>query len=132
MSVIIGPSVCTPWMSEAAGFGKSQLELFRASPKKSIFYATSDGRVRYCVLGKVEVCIGPFRDFERADRHVFHFRQIHRIAGDGGRQDLIGLCRHEVPLALLRAMEGDHSGMPSLSPLGGCRLYEHQGDDLQV
>ncbi|TIT64836.1 MAG: hypothetical protein E5W90_20835 [Mesorhizobium sp.] len=38
----------------------------------------------------------------------------------GGRA-FIGLYRHEVPLALLAAMEPDDSGMPSLSPLSGCR-----------
>ncbi|MBZ9996146.1 hypothetical protein [Mesorhizobium sp. BH1-1-4] len=45
----------------------------------------------------------------------------------------IGLYRHEVPLALLAAMEPDDSGVPSLSPLSGRGSHqEHQQDDLQA
>ncbi|MGX7873998.1 hypothetical protein ACVDG5_015675 [Mesorhizobium sp. ORM6] len=50
----------------------------------------------------------------------------------------IGLNRHEVPLALLAAIEtvrsGDEPVLPSLSVLGGCRTDqdENRQDDLQA
>ncbi|TPM30887.1 hypothetical protein [Mesorhizobium sp. B2-3-4] len=49
----------------------------------------------------------------------------------GGRT-LIGLYRHEVPLALLAAMEHGDSGIPSLLPLSGSYQDDHQQDDLQA
>ncbi|RWF51247.1 MAG: hypothetical protein EOS46_00925 [Mesorhizobium sp.] len=50
----------------------------------------------------------------------------------GGRP-FIGLYRHEVPLALLAAMEPDDSGMPSLSLLSDCRsCQDDRQDDLQA
>ncbi|WP_149903287.1 hypothetical protein [Mesorhizobium sp. SARCC-RB16n] len=45
---------------------------------------------------------------------------------------LIGLHRHEVPLALLAAAMEPDSGMPSLPLLSGCQSYEYQRDDLQA
>ncbi|MBZ9672780.1 hypothetical protein [Mesorhizobium sp. ES1-3] len=43
-------------------------------------------------------------------------------------RSLIGLHRHEVPLALLASMEPDDSGVPSLSLSSGRLSYEYQRD----
>lgn len=82
------------------------------------------GRLRFA-LNRFEILNEPTGTYSIFDRYT-------ELPVTVQGRILIGLCRHEVPLALLRAMEDDDSGMPSLSPLGGCRSYEHQRDDLQA
>jgi hypothetical protein len=68
---------------------------------------------------------GAFRNPGRANRHVLDFRYIHGIAGNGQRRCVHRVYRHEVPLALLAAIEavqpGNFSLLPSLSALNGWR-----------
>ncbi|MEI9412363.1 hypothetical protein [Mesorhizobium salmacidum] len=117
-----------------ASFIFSMISAISGGPReKSIFYATSDGRVRYTASGGSEVC--DLERFEILYEPTGTFSIFDRytelpVAVEG--RALIGLCRHEVPLALLAAMEPDDSGVPSLSLLSGCRPYEYQRDDLQA